>query len=220
MADNMHAVQARAIAAAVRRKTDGIPLLDDALCSALLENRSGTCFFTGHRDILGHGTRDADTFRCALRDWLGEQVNWMVYQGFSTFLCGGARGFDLLAAAEVLRIRAAYHPGIRLILLLPCREQTRGWNARDLALYLAVLERAEAYYIQSDYDSDCMFRRNRLMADLSSAGVAYYDRSRERSGTGMTVRYAGKLGIPMVYMPLSEPEIPADETGEDTCGHG
>ena len=40
------------------------------------------------------------------------------------------------------------------------------------------------------------------IVDLSAAGIAYYDPERERSGTGMTVRYARKCGLPMLFMPL------------------
>lgn len=192
----------RAIAEAVRRKTAEIPLWDAVMPSAAIPKHE-SCFFTGHREIVGHGTRDAETFQEALREWLGLQVEAMVYQGFSTFLCGGARGFDLLAAAAVLQAKQLYHPDLRLILLLPCREQTRGWNERDLALHLAVLQRAEAYYLQEEYDRGCMHRRNRLLVDLSAAGIAYYDVLRERSGTGMTVRYAQSCGTPMLFMPLS-----------------
>ena len=192
----------RALVDAVRRKSAEIPLWDAAALQRLASGKSEACFFTGHREIVGHGTQDAETFQEALREWLGLQVEATIYQGFSTFLCGGARGFDLLAAAAVLQAKQLYHPNLRLILLLPCREQTRGWNERDLSLHLAVLERAEAYYLQEDYDRSCMHRRNRLLVDLSAAGIAYYDPERERSGTGMTVRYARKCGLPMLFMPL------------------
>lgn len=190
------------IAAAVREKTAEIPLWDDAAAQRLAAEKHQACFFTGHRNIVGHGGQDAEAFQRALREWLEHQVESMVYRGFSTFLCGGARGFDLLAAATVLGAKQAYHPNLRLIMLLPCREQTRGWNARDLALHLAVLQRAEAYYIQEDYDRGCMHRRNRLLAENAIAGIAYYDPARVRSGTGMTVRYAQSLGMPMLFMPL------------------
>lgn len=192
----------RMIAEAVRRKSADIPLWNAEREAALRAEKSQACFFTGHRDVVGHGDRDADAVRQALREWLDRQVESMIYQGFSTFLCGGARGFDLLAAAAVLQAKQLYYPNLRLILLLPCREQTRGWDARDLSLHLAVLERAEAYYLQETYDRGCMHRRNRLLVDLSIAGIAYYDTERQRSGTGMTVRYAQSRGTPMLFMPL------------------
>jgi uncharacterized phage-like protein YoqJ len=192
----------RVIADAVRQKTAEIPLWDEKAAQKLAAEKHQACFFTGHREIIGHGDKDAESFQRALREWLEHQVEAMIYQGFSTFYCGGARGFDLLAAAAVLQAKQLYHPELHLVLLLPCREQTRGWNARDLALHLAVLQRAEAYYMQEDYDRSCMHRRNRLMAELSIAGIAYYDPAKERSGTGMTVRYAQSLGMPMLFMPL------------------
>lgn len=187
---------------AVRQAAAVIPLWTPAAEQMLLSEKSQTCFFTGHRDVVGHGAQDADVFRQALRTWLDAQVEAMVYQGFSTFLCGGARGFDLLAAASVLQAKQLYHPGLRLILLLPCREQTRGWNERDLSLHLAVLQRAEAFYLQETYDRSCMHRRNRLLVDLSITGIAYYDPGRQHSGTGMTVRYAQSRGTPLLFMPL------------------
>jgi len=194
----------RMLAETVRQRTAAIPLWDAAAEQQLTAEKSQTCFFTGHRDVVGHGALEADVFRQNLREWLEAQVESMVYQGFSTFLCGGARGFDLLAAAAVLQAKQLYHPSLRLVLLLPCREQTRGWNERDLSLHLAVLDRAQAYYLQETYDKSCMHRRNRLLVDLSVTGIAYYDTERERSGTGMTVRYAGSRGVPMLFMPLGD----------------
>lgn len=194
----------RMLAEVVRQRTAAIPLWNAAAEQQLTAEKSQTCFFTGHRDVVGHGAQDADVFRQNLREWLEAQVESMVYQGFSTFLCGGARGFDLLAAAAVLQAKQLYHPTLRLVLLLPCREQTRGWNERDLSLHLAVLDRAQAYYLQETYDKSCMHRRNRLLVDLSVTGIAYYDTERERSGTGMTVRYAGSRGVPMLFMPLGD----------------
>ena len=192
----------RLLADAHREKTAQIPLWSEETEAMLARDKHQTCFFTGHRDIVGADAQDTERLQEVLREWLDRQVESMVYQGFSVFLCGGARGFDLLAAAAVLQAKHLYHPSLRLILLLPCREQTRGWNERDLALHLAVLERAEAYYLQQDYDRACMHRRNRMLVDCSITGVAYYDERKERSGTGMTVRYAQSRGVPMVFLPL------------------
>ncbi len=206
----------RMLVGAVRDQTARIPYLTEDVVEALRAERHQSCFFTGHREFAVSGNEEQEPFQKALREWLDRQVESLIYQGFSTFLCGGARGFDLLAAASVLQAKQLYHPDLRLILLLPCREQTRGWNARDLALHLAVLERAEAYYLQQDYDKSCMHRRNRLLVDLSIMGVACYDEKKERSGTGMTVRYAEHSGVPLVFLPLEALQA-AELTG--TAGH-
>ncbi len=206
MAGTKYSESYRMIMEAVRKKTAEIPLLNTATEDMLKREKHQACFFTGHRDIVGVDAEDTERLQETMRGWLDRQVESMVYQGFSTFLCGGARGFDLLAAAAVLHAKQTYHPSLRLILLLPCREQTRGWNGRDLALHLAVLQRAEAYYLQQDYDRSCMHRRNRLLVDCAITGVAYYDEKKERSGTGMTVRYAAACGVPMIFMPSGETE--------------
>ncbi len=207
MAGAKHTESYRAIVEAVREKTAEIPLLTDEIEAALKRDKHQACFFTGHRNIVGADASDTERIQESLRGWLDRQVESMVYQGFSTFLCGGARGFDLLAAAAVLQAKQLHHPSLRLVLLLPCREQTRGWNERDLALHLAVLHRAEAYYLQQEYDKGCMHRRNRLLVDCAITGVAYYDEQKERSGTGMTVRYAAGRGVPMVFLPTGEADL-------------
>ena len=204
MAGTKYSESYRMIMEAVRKKTAEIPLLNTETEDMLKREKHQACFFTGHRDIVGVDAEDTERLQETMRGWLDRQVESMVYQGFSTFLCGGARGFDLLAAASVLHAKQTYHPTLRLILLLPGREQTRGWNERDLALHLAVLQRAEAYYLQQDYDRSCMHRRNRLLVDCAITGVAYYDEKKERSGTGMTVRYAAGCGVPMVFLPFGE----------------
>lgn len=193
----------KALLCAVKKKTAAIPLLTPEREAALFDERHQACFFTGHRDILAPRGVSSEQFQQQMRIWLEAQVESMIYRGFSTFLCGGARGFDLLAAAAVLQAKP-HHDALRLIMLLPCREQTHGWSMRDLALHLAVLERAEAYYLQEAYSRSCMHIRNRMLVDNSIAGIAYYDPEKARSGTGMTVRYAEHCGHPMVFMPLPE----------------
>lgn len=205
----------RMLVDAVRNQTEQIPYLTEETAEALRAEKHQSCFFTGHRDIVISGSEEQEPFQKALREWLDRQVESLIYQGFSTFLCGGARGFDLLAAASVLHAKQLYHPDLRLILLLPCREQTRGWNARDLALHLAVLQRAEAYYLQKEYDRSCMHRRNRMMVDFSIMGIACYDEKKERSGTGMTVRYAENSGVPLIFLPLEKLQNPDSQQTED-----
>ena len=91
----------------------GIPVISDADLRNLAAERAHACFFSGHRIIP-----QADA--SPLRELLAQQLEALIYQGFSVFLCGAARGFDLLAASEVLRLRSA-HPALRLIFLIPCR---------------------------------------------------------------------------------------------------
>ena len=102
MAGTKYSESYRMIMEAVRKKTAEIPLLNTETEDMLKREKHQACFFTGHRDIVGVDDEDTERLQETVRGWLDRQVESMVYQGFSTFLCGGARGFDLLAAASVL----------------------------------------------------------------------------------------------------------------------
>ena len=67
-----------------------------------------TCCFTGHRKI-----RKGD--EAAIRIKIREQVLPLLEQGVSTFMVGGAMGFDMLAAETLLDLREKEGKELRLI---------------------------------------------------------------------------------------------------------
>ena len=69
------------------------------------------CCFTGHRKI----TEEQIPHICAEVDRI---IIELVEKGVTVFYCGGAEGFDTLAAEAVLRAREK-NPQIRLYLALP-----------------------------------------------------------------------------------------------------
>lgn len=145
-----------------------------------------TCCFTGHRML----PNNQNILKSALKDVL----TTLIKEGVCYFGCGGARGFDTLAALTVLDFKKQY-PNIKLILVLPCRNQTKNWNRRDIELYNTVLASADKItYEADDYYEGCMLDRNRHLIDYSNHCVAYYD-GRERGGTAYTVKYASKNGL-------------------------
>ena len=89
--------------------------------------RSKTVCFTGHRELPAD---DLPEISKHLEDTLVK----LIEQGYRYFGAGGALGFDTLAAQAVLRLRERY-PQIRLILVLPCLNQTRGWPQADIDTY-------------------------------------------------------------------------------------
>jgi uncharacterized phage-like protein YoqJ len=128
-------------------------------------------------------------------------VREAVSLGCHRFFAGGALGFDMLA--EEILIRAArFNPAIKLVLALPCRNQTEVWmkgddRLDDLRRYQQIKGRAEAIVYLADFYTDtCMRDRNQFMVDHSSCCVAYYN-GFPRSGAGQTVRMAKKAGIPI-----------------------
>ena len=119
-----------------------------------------------------------------------------IEQGYRYFGCGGALGFDTLAAQTVLRLREIY-PEIRLILVLPCRDQTRGWKQADVAEYDRIMKAADKVtYTSEQYYSGCMHKRNRHLVDYSSLCVCYL--TEQSGGTAYTVNYARSQGLKIV----------------------
>ena len=82
--------------------------------------RDKTCCFTGHRKIPAN-------LRALIAVEIEKRIVELIDQGYIIFETGGALGFDTVAAQVVLRVRNRY-PYIRLVLVLPCRNQTDGWG--------------------------------------------------------------------------------------------
>ncbi len=151
-----------------------------------------SCAFTGHRVI-------AVSRRFDLEQRLERELVALIENGVTTFIAGGALGFDTLAEKTVLKLKKAY-PHIKLRLILPCPEQTLKWQEKDKAVYKDMLLMADSTeYVSSFYTDSCMLDRNRKMVDEAEVLVAFYD-GRKRSGTAMTVSYAVKKGIPVINL--------------------
>ena len=84
------------------------------------EMRERTCCFTGHRELPLWGQKELATK-------LEDTIIGLIARGVRFYGAGGARGWDTLAAQTVLRLKERY-PHIKLILVLPCLTQTRGWR--------------------------------------------------------------------------------------------
>ena len=148
-----------------------------------------TVCFTGHRTIP------------MLKKWKIEKklkatLEALIDNGYCYFGAGGALGFDTIAAQTVLGLKKK-HPEIKLILVLPCKNQTRGWEEKDVSVYESIIEQADkVVYTQEHYDRGCMFKRNRHLVDNSSVCVAYL--TEEKGGTAYTVNYANQKGVKVI----------------------
>lgn len=156
-------------------------------------NRLHACCFTGHRDIPSE-------ILLALAAKVETVVLELIADGIRYFYAGGALGFDTLAAETVLRLSDQF-PQIKLILALPCREQTRGWSAASVERYESILRRAnEVIYTSEHYTRGCMQRRNRFMVDHSAVCVAYCTRA--TGGSAYTLQYARKSGLRILLLSM------------------
>ena len=122
-----------------------------------------------------------------------------LYQrGIRFYGAGGALGFDCLAAQTVLRLRESY-PDMKLILVLPCLTQTRGWRPEDIAEYERIKAQADkVVYTAQQYTRGCMHKRNRHLVNHSSVCVCYLNR--ESGGTAYTVDYAKQQGLEIINL--------------------
>ena len=122
--------------------------------------------FTGHRDI--------DPSRVpAIREKLREIIISCIEDGYTDFYNGGARGFDLMCAEEVMKLKGEY-PDIRLHIIIPCSNQTRGWSEEDVLRYENITFLAdEVKCLSPFYFNGCMQIRNRWMVEHSDEVVCY-----------------------------------------------
>lgn len=149
--------------------------------------------FTGHR-VLPAAELPALTER------LDALLEALYQRGFRDFLCGGALGFDTLAAQRVLLLRNR-HEGVRLCLAIPCSTQSAHWNADDCLVYEQLLYAAdETKVLSRHYYEGCMFVRNRYMVDNSALCVCYLNH--QKGGTMYTALYAMRQGIPLLNLAI------------------
>ena len=161
--------------------------------------REKTVCFTGHRIIPA-------AIRPALLSELYSTVMRLIMEGYDSFICGGAVGFDTMAAECVLSMRERY-PDIKLILALPCRDQTLKWDdLDDLTRYKEILGKADRVeYAEVFYSQGCMHKRNRWMVDHSSVCIAYL--TSNRGGTAYTCNYANKSAVELINLGEKTKEV-------------
>lgn len=148
-----------------------------------------TCCFTGHRNIPSGQYQKifAKT---------EEMIESLIIKGYLYFGAGGALGFDTIAAFAVLKLKKRY-PDIRLILVLPCLSQTRGWTQEDIEIYEDIKQKADkVVYTSQEYIRGCMHKRNRHLVDNSSVCIAYL--TENKGGSFYTVNYARSKGIKVI----------------------
>ncbi len=153
--------------------------------------REKTCCFTGRRKI------PPEQYESIARR-LRIEVRRLIERGIIYFGAGGALGFDTMAALTVLSLKAEY-PQIRLILVLPCPEQTRGWKSEDIAVYENIKVQCDKFvYTSQSYTGGCIMVRNRHLVDHSSICICYL--SEPTGGTAYTVKYARSKGLSVINL--------------------
>ena len=153
--------------------------------------KTKTCCFSGHRYMSSE-----EKSRVCKK--LNKQIEILINNGYDTFICGGALGFDTLCALAVLDAKRC-NENIKLVLALPCKNQAERWQSKDVEIYNSIIEKSDkVIYTSSQYDNDCMHKRNRFMVDNSSLCICYL--KKPFGGTAYTVKYACEKGIKIINL--------------------
>jgi len=143
------------------------------------------CSFTGHRTIQKE-------HREKIAALVSSAIAFAYESGVRTFLAGGAVGFDTLAAKSVISFRQL-HPDVRLIILIPCKNQSKKWHEPEKLMYEYILSVADGVeYLSDEYYDGCMKERNEALAERCDMLIAYVGRA--IGGSAQTMRIAKRLG--------------------------
>ena len=153
------------------------------------DNKRISCSFTGHRSLSPEETQN-------LVPKLKSTILYLISLGVKEFHCGGAMGFDTLAATAVYDI-SRQHKDIRLVLEIPYENQSKGWDDTKRRFYDFVKSNAHEINIHNKNPRNreqavkFLLSRNRIMIDKSHYCVCYLkDSNAKKGGTAYTVNYA------------------------------
>lgn len=146
-----------------------------------LLDKTADCCFTGHRFI-------SKSHISELESKLIELITELSKNGVTNFICGGALGFDTLAAKSVIKCRES-NPDIKLVLALPCQNHFINWHKQYIDEFDEIFKDSDIIiYVSDEYYDGCMQKRNRFMVEKSQHCIFYM--TTPRGGTAYTVRYA------------------------------
>ena len=142
--------------------------------------------FTGHREFLA-----TETSR------LEGVIRQLYSEGYTTFLCGMAAGFDLAAAQCVVALKSECTE-IELECIIPFKGHIDTLSREDRVRYRSICAAADRVVTLSDIRHEKVyFDRNDYLIDNADAVICYYS-GRKRSGTGYTVTRALKKRLRVV----------------------
>lgn len=150
-------------------------------------DKKKTCCFSGHRILPSN-------FDC-------EELKKLVYKsindGFDTFLCGMALGFDSECFKVLQELKKDFT--LKVIACIPCESQSKFFNKKQKAEYEKMINSAdEVIYVSKEYFDGCMQKRNRFMVDNSSRIICYLNYG--HGGTYSTVKYAAESDCKVIYL--------------------
>lgn len=156
-----------------------------------LDPREKCCCFTGHRPEKYLETREEE-----IGLFLGETIYRAMNKGITTFISGGAKGVDIIAAEEVLLARESVNGLLKLVVALPYPTFGRRWQDKWGERFDEIIAEADMVVCVSEKCGRTAYqRRNEWMVDHSSLVLAVYNGT--AGGTRNTLRYAREKEVPV-----------------------
>ncbi len=150
-----------------------------------------TCCFSGHRTIPANEINQ-------IKELLSKTIEMLIKKGVVYYGCGGAVGFDMLAAQTIIELKK-FFPQIKLIMVYPCQNQTKYWNLTDTEKYNFIKANSDKrVYISEFYNNSCMIERNKYLVNYSSYCICYFNGA--YGGTEFTVKYAKEKGLKIINL--------------------
>ena len=175
------------------------------------EKRLHRCCFSGHRP------EKLDEPEEAVKQWLEQQIDKAIADGYRTFISGCAMGVDIWAGQIVLR-KKAKNAEIRLIAATPWPGFSNKWHIDWQVQYSDLLKNADLIIpVCNHYHKGVFQQRNEWMVDHSNRVIAYFNGA--PGGTKNTIDYAANKGIEVVtnnpnYEPKQKKERRASSKAE------
>lgn len=154
-------------------------------------NKETTCYFNGHRKIR------ESAIPMMIRK-LKLEMEKLIQQGITTFISSGVIGFDTVAASMVVSLKELGYDHVKLVFVLPCRDQDRFWKQREKDFYRELLQEAdEVIYISEKYHNNCMHERNLFLVNNSDYCICYLEKEDENVDS---LGYALEKGLKVINL--------------------
>lgn len=145
------------------------------------------CFFAGNRDVQLSDELDKA---------LDKQLLRYIRNGITRFYTGAERGWDMMCAMRVLRLKHEY-PQLELFMVIPCPPElhSAGCSFEEQFVYNTLYHHADSV---EQLFGECRFdgtaRRNRRLAESCSHCLCYLD-GKVRGSIAQAVAFAQETGL-------------------------
>ncbi|UQZ90477.1 hypothetical protein C4J81_15180 [Deltaproteobacteria bacterium Smac51] len=134
----------------------------------------------------------------ALEKRIEETIIQAVDDGYDTFLCGMAMGFDLVAGSIVVALKESWadFANLNLVAVLPFEGHGFVGDPWHILHQMVLGQASQTVTLSSTHHPEAYHDRNRYMVERSSRLICYYNG--KKGGTDQTVKYAKVKGVEIV----------------------